>query len=215
MKTKLIEPELTTKQAAEILGVSPHTIFRYVRTKQLPCRRIQEHGRKPSLRFGSLALQTWADAMGFAVSGVASASSTPVPPIAGLSEIVPGQNILQRVQMAERQAFDDWKVAERTGKAPMFRQKLWLAWVRALVDLEKSDLKTSASRAEITRQCQAVALAFIEKWFEPVRELLKQMPGELAGRCNPADKNFAEEALRNWCNGQLNPMLSRNVFPSQ
>jgi len=215
MKTKPIEPELTTKQAAEILGVSPHTVFRYVRTKQLPCRRIQEHGRKPSLRFGLLALQTWADAMGFAVSGVASPSSTPVPPRVELSKAAPDETPLQRIQRAEKAAFDDWQEAEATGKAPIFRQKLWLAWAKTLADFERSDLKTSVSRTAIMQEAQAVALAFMEKRIAPLRELLDQMPVILGEKVNPADANFATEALRNWCNGQLNPMLSRNVFPSQ
>jgi hypothetical protein len=75
-------------------------------------------------------------------------------------------------------------------------------------------LKTSASRAEITRQCQAVALAFIEKWFEPVRELLARMPGELGARANPNDPGFASAALENWVKGSLNPALTRNPFPT-
>ena len=46
-------------QAAAYFGVTPTTVFRYIRERGLPCEKVQDVGLRPRLVFDKAAVDAW------------------------------------------------------------------------------------------------------------------------------------------------------------
>jgi len=187
MRTKKPDSSITCAGAAQMFNIDPHEMTTMIRTGKIHCWKR-----------GNLKYVDPEEIRIYRANNMSNKSldrsSSLYPASKGI--IVDASTSIERLLHIEQEAFNDYKVARESGKMDAIKSsmKAYSDISNTISDAMKRDENINAIKEEWWVECSDT----INKYLEPIKSIIDQMPKSLANICNPTNPELAEKTLINW-----------------